>query len=153
MYASADGKECGVSLVTWLWGASRGVFPAPRSYCRIGRRRGGGNGAAVVAGTGCTCTRPPGDGAAASGGVSRLAVPIRIRVVRGTCPFPSNAVVVQAFHGGLLGDPQVRQVVEDCLAGDSNVSSSQELRSAAQVISAAAAAWRMPMLHPVCPGR
>jgi hypothetical protein len=71
-------------------------------------------------------------------------------VVRGTCPFPSDVVVVQAFHGGLLGDPQVRQVVEDFLAGDSNVQSSQELRSAARVI---AAAWRMPVLHPVCPGR
>jgi hypothetical protein len=40
--------------------------------------------------------------------------------------------------------------VEDFLDGESNVPSSQELRSAALLISAAAAAWRMPVLHPVC---
>jgi hypothetical protein len=77
-------------------------------------------------------------------------VPLADAVTMPTCPFPSSVVVVQAFHGGLLGDPQVRQIVEDFLAGQSNVPSSQELRSAAQVISAAAAAWRMPVLHPVC---
>jgi hypothetical protein len=57
-------------------------------------------------------------------------VPLADAVTMPTCPFPSGVVVVQAFHGGLLGDSQVRQMVED--------------------FSAAAAAWRMPVLHPVC---
>jgi hypothetical protein len=78
-------------------------------------------------------------------------VPLADAVTMPTCPLPSNVAVVQAFHGGLLGDPQVRQMVEDFLSGNSNVPSSRELRSAAQVISAAAAAWRMPVLHPACP--
>ena len=77
-------------------------------------------------------------------------VPLADAVTMPTCPFPSSVVVVQAFHGGLLGDSQVRQIVEDFLDGESNVPSSQELRSAALLISAAAAAWRMPVLHPVC---
>ncbi|HXL96585.1 MAG TPA: hypothetical protein VN969_47360 [Streptosporangiaceae bacterium] len=77
-------------------------------------------------------------------------VPLADAVTMPICPFPSSVVVVQAFHGGLLDDPQVRQLVEDFLAGDSSVPSSQQLRSAAQIIVAAAAAWRMPVLHPVC---
>jgi hypothetical protein len=79
-------------------------------------------------------------------------VPLADAVTLPTCPYPPNVVVVQAFHGGLLGDPQVSELVADFLAGHSAVPSSQRLRTAAQVISAAASAWRMPDLHPACPG-
>jgi hypothetical protein len=60
-------------------------------------------------------------------------------------------VFVDAFHGGLLGDASVRQMVEDFLAGGtpSRDSPSQRgLRRAATLI--AATAWRMPELRPAC---
>ena len=62
-------------------------------------------------------------------------------------------VFVNAFHGGLLGDVSVQQMVEDFLAGGtpSRDSPSQRgLRRAATFIAAAATAWRMPELHPAC---
>jgi hypothetical protein len=80
-------------------------------------------------------------------------IPLADAVTLPPCPYPPNVVVVQAFHGGLLGDPLVLAMVEGFLAGHSNAGSSQDLRTAAQVISAAAAAWRIPDLHPACPGR
>ena len=74
---------------------------------------------------------------------------------------PRTVIFVEAFHGGLLGDRSVQRVVEtflidgkpsnqdlDDLAGGSQ----QDLRGTAQLIAAAAAAWRMPDLHPACPG-
>jgi hypothetical protein len=79
-------------------------------------------------------------------------VPLADALTMPQCPYPPDVVVVMAFHGGLLGNPQVRQLVVDYFAGDKNLRSSQRLRTAAQVISAAAAAWRMPDLHPLCPG-
>ncbi|MBV9451891.1 MAG: hypothetical protein JO345_38990 [Streptosporangiaceae bacterium] len=79
-------------------------------------------------------------------------IPLADAVTLPSCPYPSNVVVVQALHGGLLGDPPVLQMVEEFLAGDTNVRSDQRLRTAAQVIAAAAAAWRIPDLHPACPG-
>ena len=79
-------------------------------------------------------------------------VPLADAVTMPQCPYPPSVVVVPAFHGGLLGDAQVRQLVVDFFAGDKNLPSSKALRTAAQVISAAAAAWRMPDLHPLCPG-
>ena len=80
-------------------------------------------------------------------------IPLADAVTLPSCPYPPNVVVVQALHGGLLGDPPVLQMVEEFLAGDTNVRSDQRLRTAAQVISAAAAAWRIPDLHPACPGK
>jgi hypothetical protein len=79
-------------------------------------------------------------------------VPLADAVTMPQCPYPPDVVVVPAFHGGLLGNTRVRQLVVDYFAGDKNLPSSQALRTAAQVISAAAAAWRMPDLHPLCPG-
>jgi hypothetical protein len=79
-------------------------------------------------------------------------VPLADAVTMPQCPYPPDVVVVPAFHGGLLGNARVRQLVVDYFAGDKNLPSSQALRTAAQVISAAAAAWRMPDLHPLCPG-
>jgi hypothetical protein len=88
-------------------------------------------------------------------------VPLADAVTLPACPWPRNVIFVDAFHGGLLGDRSVQRVVEtflvsgepsdqdlDDLAGGSQ----QDLRGAAQLIAAAAAAWRMPDLHPACPG-
>ena len=78
-------------------------------------------------------------------------IPLADAVTMPTCSYPSNVVVIQALHGGLLGDPAVRDMVEDFFAGHPAVPSDPRLRTAAQVISAAASAWRMPDLHPFCP--
>jgi hypothetical protein len=52
--------------------------------------------------------------------------------------------IVAAFlAGGIPSDQDL-----DAMAGDSQ----PDLRSTAQLIAAAAAAWRMPDLRPACPG-
>ena len=95
-------------------------------------------------------------------GLSWLAVvPLADAVTLPACPMPRNVIFVDAFHGGLLGDPSVQRIVAAFLAGvtpsdqdlDAMAGGSQrDLRSAAQVIAAAAAAWRMPDLHSACLG-
>ena len=94
-------------------------------------------------------------------GVPWLAVvPLADAVTLPACPWPRNMVFIDAFHGGLLGDRSVQRVVEAFLASgnvpdqdlDEMAGGSQpDLRSSAQVIAAAAAAWRMPDLRPACP--
>jgi len=93
-------------------------------------------------------------------GLSWLAVvPLADAVTLPACPMPRNVIFVDAFHGGLLGDPSVQRIVAAFLAGgtpsdqdlDAMAGGSQrDLRSAASLIAAAAAAWRMPDLHPAC---
>jgi hypothetical protein len=78
-------------------------------------------------------------------------VPLADAVTMPLCPYPPDVVVVQAFHGGLLGHAQVRQTVEEFLDGNAAVRPDRDLMAAAKMISAAAAAWRMPDLHPACP--
>jgi hypothetical protein len=95
-------------------------------------------------------------------GLSWLAVvPLADAVTLPACPMPRNVIFVDAFHGGLLGDPSVQQIVAAFLAGgipsdqdlDAMAGGSQrDLRSSAELIAAAAAAWRMPDLHSACPG-
>jgi hypothetical protein len=88
-------------------------------------------------------------------------VPLADAVTLPACPWPQNMVFIDAFHGGLLGDRSVQRVVEafltsgspseqdlDELAGGSQ----RDLRGTARLIAAAGAAWRMPDLHPACPG-
>ncbi len=88
-------------------------------------------------------------------------VPLADAVTLPACPWPQNMIFIDAFHGGLLGDRSVQRVVEAFLASgtppeqdlDELAGGSQrDLRGAAQLIAAAAAAWRMPDLHPACPG-
>jgi hypothetical protein len=95
-------------------------------------------------------------------GLSWLAVvPLADAVTLPACPMPQNVLFVDAFHGGLLGDPSVRRIVAAFLAGDTPSEqdlntmaggSQRDLRSAASLIAAAAAAWRMPDLHAACVG-
>jgi hypothetical protein len=96
-------------------------------------------------------------------GVPWLAVvPLADAVTLPACPWPQNVIFIEAFHGGLLGDPLVQGMVETFLASPARTASSglaelaggsqRDLHSAAQLIAAAASAWRMPDLHPACPG-
>jgi hypothetical protein len=87
-------------------------------------------------------------------------VPLADAVTLPACSWPRNVIFVEAFHGGLLGDRAVQRLVEAFLASgtvpgrdlDELTSHSQrDLRSAAQLIASAAAAWRMPDLHQACP--
>jgi hypothetical protein len=87
-------------------------------------------------------------------------IPLADAVALPACPWPRNVIFVAAFHGGLLGDSPVRQMIEDFVAGGISLSgqasaadsgSQRDLRTAAQLIAAAASAWRMPELHPACP--
>ena len=87
-------------------------------------------------------------------------VPLADAVTLPACPWPPNVIFIDAFHGGLLGDRSVQQMVEAFLASrtvpDHGLAalaggSQRDLRSAAQLIAAAAVAWRMPDLHSACP--
>ena len=87
-------------------------------------------------------------------------VPLADAVTLPACPWPRNVIFIDAFHGGLLADHAVQQMVEAFLASgkvpDGDLAnlvggSQRDLRSAAQLIAAAAAAWRMPDLHSACP--
>jgi hypothetical protein len=80
-------------------------------------------------------------------------VPLADAVTLPTCSMPSNVRFVPAFHGGLLGDPPVQGMVRDFLTGR-QVDGGQNLRTAAELLSSAAAAWRMPERSapsPPCP--
>jgi len=87
-------------------------------------------------------------------------IPLADAVTLPACPWPRNVIFIDAFHGGLLGDHSVQQMIEAFLASgklpggdlaDLVGGSQRDLRSAAQLIAAAAAAWRMPDLHSACP--
>jgi hypothetical protein len=80
-------------------------------------------------------------------------VPLADAVTLPACPWPRNVLFVNAFHGGLLGNASVRALVERFLSGDTAQpdASQRQLRSTAQLIAAAATAWRMPELSSPCP--
>ncbi|HET9971158.1 MAG TPA: hypothetical protein VFQ68_23175 [Streptosporangiaceae bacterium] len=87
-------------------------------------------------------------------------VPLADAVTLPACPWPRDVIFIDALHGGLLGDRSVQRIVETFLAtgappdrdlDELTGSTQQDLRSAARLISGAAAAWRMPELHPACP--
>ena len=81
-------------------------------------------------------------------------VPLADAVTLPACSWPRNVIFVDGFHGGLLGNASVRQLVEAFLSGGTagaDSAAQQELRTTAQFIAAAATAWRMPELHAACP--
>jgi hypothetical protein len=82
-------------------------------------------------------------------------IPLADAVTLPACPWPRNVIFVAAFHGGLLGNASVRQLVEGFLSrGTAQVQSAyqRQLHRTAQLIAAAATAWRMPELSASCPG-
>jgi hypothetical protein len=81
-------------------------------------------------------------------------IPLADAVTLPACPWPRNVIFVDAFHGGLLGNASVRQLVEGFLTGGAaqvDTASQRQLRSTAKLIAAAATAWRMPELSASCP--
>jgi hypothetical protein len=81
-------------------------------------------------------------------------IPLADAVTLPACPWPQNVIFVDAFHGGLLGNASVRQLVEGFLtsgAAQVDSASQRQLRSTAGLIAAAATAWRMPELSTSCP--
>jgi len=90
-----------------------------------------------------------------SGKPTRLltVIPLADAVTLPVCSLQANVVVVPAFHGGLLGDGSLLPTVRAFLAGRPVTGQDEGLlRDAAEVISSAATAWRMPVAHPACPG-
>ena len=82
-------------------------------------------------------------------------IPLADAVTLPACPWPRNVFFVDGFHGGLLGNASARQLVEAFLSGGTagaDIAAQRDLRTTAQLIAAAAAAWRMPELRPECPG-
>jgi len=81
-------------------------------------------------------------------------IPLADALTLPACTWPRNVTFIAAFHGGLLGHASVRQLIEAFLSGDTTPApsaSQPQLRRTAELISAAASAWRMPELSRVCP--
>ena len=77
-------------------------------------------------------------------------VPLADAVTLPDCGLPPGVIVVPAFHGGLLGDPSVLPMVSAFLSGRNVTANDGQLRQAAELITGAAAAWRMPDTESAC---
>ena len=79
-------------------------------------------------------------------------IPLADAVTLPECELPPGVIVVPAFHGGLLGDPAVLPMVSSFLSGhDVAAAGDGQMREAAEVITSAATAWRMPDTDPPAP--
>jgi hypothetical protein len=81
-------------------------------------------------------------------------IPLADAVTLPVCDLPSNAIVVNALHGSLLGDDAIDRLAHRFLAGQP-VGGQQQMRDTAQVIAAATSAWRIPAIgatSPACRG-
>jgi hypothetical protein len=76
-----------------------------------------------------------------------LLVPLADAVTLPVCPLPRNVYVIPALHGDLLGTPVVRHMVRGFLA-DGKVREPGRYKATAELVAAAAAAWRMPVITP-----
>jgi hypothetical protein len=94
--------------------------------------------------------------ASTGGGTIRwlMVVPLADALTLPVCELPPNAILVPAFHGGLLGDSEVLPMVASFLTGHPAVPKGQNegsLRAEAELITGAATAWRMPEMDRGCP--
>jgi hypothetical protein len=74
-------------------------------------------------------------------------IPLADALTLPVCDLPSNALVVTALHGSLLGDPAVDRLAHRFLVDQpvgAQQQAQQQMRATAEVIAAASAAWRMP---------
>ncbi|HEY1640643.1 MAG TPA: hypothetical protein VGG35_08155 [Streptosporangiaceae bacterium] len=79
-----------------------------------------------------------------------LLVPLADAVTLPVCPLPRNVFVVPELHGDLLGTPAVKRMVRRFLA-DGTVRMPGRYNGTAELVAAAAAAWRMPEITPPQP--
>ena len=70
-------------------------------------------------------------------------VPLADAVTLPACSLPSNVLVVAAMHGQLLGDPAALRIVRRFL-DHRPVKASPGMRETAELVAAAATAWRIP---------
>src|SRR5215472_6721676 len=70
-------------------------------------------------------------------------IPLADAVTLPACPLPRSVVVIPAFHGELLDDPVALRTVHRFLT-DRPVTGVPSLRTTAEIVAAAATAWRMP---------
>jgi hypothetical protein len=77
-------------------------------------------------------------------------VPLADAVTLPACQLPRNVFVVPAFHGRLLGDPVALRMVRSFLAHQ-KVRVVPGLRTAAEIMASASAAWRLPEPRPPSP--
>jgi len=70
-------------------------------------------------------------------------IPLADAVTLPACPLPRSVVVIPAFHGELLDDPVALRTVHRFLTNRS-VTGVPSLRTTAEIVAAAATAWRMP---------
>jgi hypothetical protein len=77
-------------------------------------------------------------------------VPLADAVTLPTCSLPPNVVVVPALHGSLLSDQTALQMVRDFLTHH-RVARTAGLRTTAEIVAAAASAWRIPLATPPSP--
>ena len=73
-----------------------------------------------------------------------LLVPLADAVTLPVCPLPTDVRVVPELHGDLLGSPPVTVMVRDFLA-HRPVPEPDGYKATAEIVAAAAAAWRMPV--------
>ena len=73
-----------------------------------------------------------------------LLVPLADAVTLPVCPLPPDVRVVPALHGDLLGSPGVTAMVRGFLA-HRRVAEPNGYKATAEIVAAAAAAWRMPV--------
>ena len=74
-------------------------------------------------------------------------IPLADAVTLPVCELPDNVIVVPALHGSLLGEPAVDQMARRFFSNE-QVAGQQGMRDTAEVIAAAASAWRMPSMAP-----
>jgi hypothetical protein len=79
-----------------------------------------------------------------------LLVPLADAVTLPVCPLPPDVFVIPALHGDLLGTPAVKRMVRGFLA-DGTVRMLGRYNGTAELVAAAAAAWRMPEITPPQP--
>lgn len=73
-----------------------------------------------------------------------LLVPLADAVTLPVCPLPPDVRVVPALHGDLLGTPGVTRMVREFLA-HRRVPEPDGYDATAEIVAAAASAWRMPV--------
>ena len=79
-------------------------------------------------------------------------VPLADAVTLPVCPLPPDVYVIPALHGDLLGTPAVKRMVRGFLARGT-VPAQDQYNGTAEIVAAAAAAWRMPQVtapSPAC---